>query len=378
MKKALVHDWFSVYAGAERCVESFTNIWDDFDIFSLVDFLDPKDREIILKGKISQTSFIQNLPLSKNKFRNYLPLFPFAIEQFDLSEYDIILSSSHAVAKGVLTRHDQLHISYIHTPIRYAWDMYLNYLEQNSLQSGFKSLLARYFLHKIRLWDIACANRVDLYIANSNFVSNRIRKIYRKDSKVIYPPVDTNKFKINSKKDDFYITVSRLVAYKKVDLIVRAFNENGKKLVVIGDGNEMTRIKSIARSNIEILGFQDSKISADMMSRAKAFVFAAIEDFGITPVEAQACGTPVICLNRGGARESVIDGVSGVYFADQNVQGIVEAVDKFEKNLDKFDSNIIKAHAGRFSKERFESEIKEFVEDSYDKFRFGGIDALRK
>lgn len=378
MKKALVHDWFSVYAGAERCVESFTNIWDDFDIFSLVDFLDSKDREIILKGKISQTSFIQNLPLSKNKFRNYLPLFPFAIEQLDLREYDLVLSSSHAVAKGVLTRHDQLHISYIHTPIRYAWDMYLNYLEQNSLQSGFKSLLARYFLHKIRLWDIACANRVDLYIANSNFVSNRIRKIYRKDSKVIYPPVDTNKFKINSKKDDFYITVSRLVAYKKVDLIVRAFNENGKKLVVIGDGNEMTRIKSIARSNIEILGFQDSKISADMMSRAKAFVFAAIEDFGITPVEAQACGTPVICLNRGGARESVIDGVSGVYFADQNVQGIVEAVDKFEKNLDKFDSNIIKAHAGRFSKERFESEIKEFVEDSYGKFRFGGIDALRK
>lgn len=378
MKKALVHDWFSVYAGAERCVESFTNIWDDFDIFSLVDFLDSKDREIILKGKISQTSFIQNLPLSKNKFRNYLPLFPFAIEQLDLREYDLVLSSSHAVAKGVLTRHDQLHISYIHTPIRYAWDMYLNYLEQNSLQSGFKSLLARYFLHKIRLWDIACANRVDLYIANSNFVSNRIRKIYRKDSKVIYPPVDTNKFKINSKKDDFYITVSRLVAYKKVDLIVRAFNENGKKLVVIGDGNEMTRIKSIARSNIEILGFQDSKISADMMSRAKAFVFAAIEDFGITPVEAQACGTPVICLDKGGARESVIDGVSGVYFADQNVQSIVEAVDKFEKNLDKFDSNIIKAHAGRFSKERFESEIKEFVEDSYGKFRFGGIDALRK
>ena len=177
MKKALVHDWFSVYAGAERCVESFINIWDDFDVFALVDFLNPQDRKIMLKNKRVSTSFVQNLPFAKTKFRNYLPLFPLAVEQFDLREYDLILSSSHAVAKGVLTRPDQLHISYIHTPIRYAWDMYFDYLEENSMRNGLKSALARYFLHKIRLWDLACANRVDLYIANSNFVADRIRKI---------------------------------------------------------------------------------------------------------------------------------------------------------------------------------------------------------
>ena len=377
MKKALVHDWFSVYAGAERCVESFINIWDDFDVFALVDFLNSQDREIMLKNKRVSTSFVQNLPFAKTKFRNYLPLFPLAVEQFDLREYDLILSSSHAVAKGVLTRPDQLHISYIHTPIRYTWDMYFDYLEENSMRNGLKSALARYFLHKIRLWDLACANRVDLYIANSNFVADRIRKIYGKPSCVIYPPVDTSKFKTSPKKSDYYITVSRLVSYKKIDLIVKAFNENGKKLVVIGDGDEMKNIKSIAKNNIEILGFQESEKIARMMSEAKAFVFAAVEDFGIAPVEAQACGTPVICLDKGGAKESVIDQETGVYFSEQSVKGISQAVEKFEKIQDKFDSNVIKAHAQKFSKERFEKEIKEFVESGYRKFRLGGMNELR-
>lgn len=377
MKKALIHDWLSVYAGAERCVQSFNNIWSDFDIFSLVDFLSDADRQIILNGKFARTSFIQNLPFAKTKFRNYLPFFPLAVEQFDLREYDLVLSSSHAVAKGVLTRHDQLHISYVHTPMRYAWDMYFEYLAEHGLSSGVKAMLVKYFLHRLRAWDLSCANRPDIYIANSNFVASRIRKIYGKSAKVIYPPVDTSNFKFNDKKDDFYVSVSRLVPYKKIDLIVRAFNENGKKLVVIGDGEQMSYIKSIAKPNVEILGYQDAQTTASYLGAAKAFVFAAVEDFGIAPVEAMACGTPVICLSKGGARESVKDGVSGVYFDEQNERSLNLAVDKFEKNLDKFDPDLIRKEAQFFSKELFEERIERFVRESYEKFRFGGSDGFK-
>lgn len=200
MKKALVHDWFSVYAGAEKCVESFTNIWDDFDVYSLIDFLNDRDREIILKGKKAHTSFIQKLPKAKEKYRNYLPLFPLAIEQFDLSGYDLIISSSHAVAKGVLTHQNQLHISYVHTPMRYVWDLYHQYLKESKLDRGIKGFIAKYFLHKIRIWDFITVNRVDYYIANSKYIAQRIKKVYGKESTVIYPPVDVDKFKLYEKK----------------------------------------------------------------------------------------------------------------------------------------------------------------------------------
>ena len=322
MKKALVCDWLETYAGAERCVQSFTDIWDDFEIFSLVDYLKFDDRQKILKGKFARTSFIQNLPFAKSKFRSYLPLFPLAIEQFDLSKFDVVLSSSHAVAKGALTHSNQLHISYIHTPMRYAWDMYFDYLRQNELERGLKAALARYFLHKIRLWDIAAANRADVYVANSNFIARRIRKIYGKDAAVIYPPVDT-------------------------------------------------AIKNIAKSNVEILGFRGAHETAELMGKAKAFVFASVEDFGIAPVEAQACGTPVICLGKGGAKESVIDGITGVYFGEQSEDSLNEAVVKFEKIRDKFDPQAIRQNALKFSKERFEREIKGLVESSYERFLEG-------
>ncbi len=367
MKKALVCDWLETYAGAERCVQSFTDIWDDFEIFSLVDYLKFDDRQKILKGKFARTSFIQNLPFAKSKFRSYLPLFPLAIEQFDLSKFDVVLSSSHAVAKGALTHSNQLHISYIHTPMRYAWDMYFDYLRQNGLERGLKAALARYFLHKIRLWDIGAANRADVYVANSNFIARRIRKIYGKDAAVIYPPVDTANFKLNENKEDFYVTVSRMVPYKKIDLIVRAFNESGKKLVVVGDGEQMNEIKNIAKSNVEILGFRGAHETAELMGRAKAFVFAAVEDFGIAPVEAQACGTPVICLGKGGAKESVMDGVTGVYFSEQSEDSLNEAVVKFKKISDKFDPQAIRQNALKFSKERFEREIKGLLESRYER-----------
>ena len=330
MKKALIHDWFSTYAGAEKCVESFTNVWGDFEIYGLIDFLSDADRDKILKGKRAHTSFIGKLPFAKSKYRNYLPLFPLAIEQFDLSGYDVVLSSSHAVAKGVLTHSNQLHIAYIHTPIRYAWDLYHQYLRESGLDRGLKGMLAKYFLHKIRIWDAASANRVDHYVANSRYIACRIEKIYGKPSDVIYPPVDVDKFTLREAKEEFYLTASRMVPYKKVGLIVEAFSQTDKKLVVVGDGPDMAKIKSKAGKNVELLGFADDETMRDLMGRAKAFVFAAEEDFGITPVEAQACGTPVICFGRGGARETVIDGESGLYFMEQNVKELLDAVAKFD------------------------------------------------
>lgn len=368
MKKALVHDWFSVYAGAEKCVESFTNIWDDFDVYSLIDFLNDRDREIILKGKKAHTSFIQKLPKAKEKYRNYLPLFPLAIEQFDLSGYDLIISSSHAVAKGVLTHQNQLHISYVHTPMRYVWDLYHQYLKESNLDKGIKGFIAKYFLHKIRIWDFITANRVDYYIANSKYIAQRIKKVYGKESTVIYPPVDVDKFKLYEKKEDFYMTASRMVPYKKIDLIVEAFSQTNKKLVVIGTGPDMEKIKAKAGRNIELMGYQSDEVMIEIMQRAKAFVFAAEEDFGITPVEAQACGTPVICLGKGGTKETIIDMLTGVYFMDQTVADLLEAVDKFEKNSSSFDPKKIRENALRFSRDRFEREIKNFVEEKYRSF----------
>ncbi len=374
MKKALIHDWFSTYAGAEKCVESFTNIWDDFEIYSLIDFLKGADRDKILKGKHAHTSFIQKLPFAKDKYRNYLPLFPLAIEQFDLSGYDVVLSSSHAVAKGVLTHSNQLHIAYVHTPIRYAWDLYHQYLRESGLDRGLKGVLAKYFLHKIRLWDASTANRVDHYVANSRYIARRIQKTYGKPSDVIYPPVDVDKFTLREAKEEFYLTASRMVPYKKIDLIVEAFSQADKKLLVIGDGPDMAKIKSKAGKNVELLGFADDKMMADLMGRAKAFVFAAEEDFGITPVEAQACGTPVICFGRGGARETVLDGESGLYFMEQNVKELLAAVAKFEQNYDKFEPTKIRENSLKFSRARFEAEIKSYVEKKYEEFKDGQND----
>lgn len=371
MKKALIHDWFSTYAGAEKCVESFTDIWDDFEIYSLIDFLSGADRDKILKGKRAHTSFIQKLPFAKDKYRNYLPLFPLAIEQFDLSGYDVVLSSSHAVAKGILTHSNQLHIAYVHTPIRYAWDLYHQYLRESGLDRGLKGALAKYFLHKIRLWDASTANRVDHYVANSRYIARRIQKTYGKSSDVIYPPVDVDKFRLREAKEEFYLTASRMVPYKKIDLIVEAFSQTDKKLLVIGDGPDMAKIKSKAGKNVELLGFASDETMADLMGRAKAFVFAAEEDFGITPVEAQACGTPVICFGRGGARETVRDGESGLYFMEQNAKELLAAVAKFEQNYDKFEPTKIRENSLKFSRARFEAEIKSYVEKKYEEFKDG-------
>lgn len=369
MKKALVHDWFSAFGGAEKCIASLTNIWDDFDIYSLIDFLDHENRDIILKGKSTHTSFIQKLPKVKEKYRNYLPLFPFAIEQFNLEDYDLILSSSHCVSKGVLTHSNQLHISYVHTPVRYAWDLYFQYLEESGLDKGIKGILAKYFLHKLRIWDLSTINRVDHYIANSHYIAKRIKKVYGRTADVIYPPVDVDKFQLCEQKEDFYLTASRLVPYKKIDLIVEAFSQTNKKLVVVGSGPDLEKVKAKASKNIEILGYQEDSVLINLMRKAKAFVFAAEEDFGIIPVEAQACGTPVICFDKGGTRETVINKKTGVYFEKQNVDSLLSAVSNFESLQDVLEPKLVRENALRFSVPRFEQEMKQYVDEKYRLFR---------
>ena len=357
-KIAIVHDWLVTNAGAEKVLKAILEIYPDADVFSLVDFLDKKDRDVILNGKDAKTSFIQKLPFAKKHFRNYLPLFPKAIESLDLSEYDLIISSSWAVAKGVQKDKNQLHICYCHTPIRYAWDLYDEYTANLSQPKKF---LVQQTLKYIRKWDLATVDRVDYFIANSKFVQKRIQKTYDRDAKVIYPPVDTDKFSLyQQQKEEFYLTASRLVPYKKTKLIVEAFNAMAdKKLVVIGAGEEFEDIQKIAGKNITVFGYQEDSVMVDTMQRAKAFVYAAVEDFGIVPIEAQACGTPVIALNDGGTAETVVDGVNGVHFETQCVEDIINAVERFEDL--KFDASSIAKGAKSYATSRFKQEMEDFV-----------------
>ena len=363
MKTAIVHDWFVSYAGSERVVESLTNIWKDADVYVLFNLLNEEEQKIVVKDNILHTSFLQKFKSIRRHHRKFLPLFPYAIEQFDLSEYDLIISSSHAVAKGVLTNSNQLHICYCHTPIRYAWDLMNQYLKEANLTAGLKGLIAKSILHYIRIWDSATANRPDFFIANSNYIANRIFKIYKRESSVIYPPVDTDKFTCESNKDDYYLTASRLVPYKRIDLIAEAFTEMpDKKLLVIGDGPEEAKIKSKSGRNIELLGYKSGEELVNYMQKAKAFVFSAEEDFGIMIVEALSCGTPVIAYNKGGACESINDEETGILYPEQTTESIIEAVKRFESKSGKFNSNTISSSAKKFDRKIFEEKIKEVVD----------------
>ncbi len=356
MKIAIIHDWLTVYAGAEKTLEQILNLYPSADIFTIVDFLPEKDRTFLAGHKIT-TSFIQNLPFARTKYRHYLPLMPLAVEQFDLSNYDLIISDSHAVAKGVITGPHQTHMSYVHSPIRYAWDLQHQYLRESGLNHGLKGWIAKYLLHRIRLWDIRTANGVDHFIANSGFIAKRIWKVYRRESTVIYPPVDVESFKLCTEKEDFYLTASRMVPYKKIDLIVESFSAMpDKKLIVIGDGPDFEKIKAKAGSNVTLMGYQSFEVLRDHMQRAKAFVFAAEEDFGIAPVEAQACGTPVIAYGRGGALETVSDGVSGLFFESQDIESLISAVKQFETMS--FNPHRVRENALKFSTERFLHQLK--------------------
>lgn len=366
MKIAIVHDWLVTYAGAERVLEQLLKIYKEADLFSVVDFV-PDDHRAFLMNKTVTTTFIQKFPGAKNKYRNYLPFMPLAIEQLDLSAYDLIISDSHAVAKGVLTGPDQLHISYVHSPIRYAWDLQHQYLKEAGLESGIKGWVAKFILHYIRLWDYRTANGVDFFAANSNFIAKRVQKIYRREACVIYPPVDIHNFVMNEQKEDFYITASRMVPYKKIDLIVETFSAMpDKKLIVIGEGPDFEKIRSKARVNVRLLGYQPPEVLKEKLQKAKAFIFAAEEDFGIAPVEAQACGTPVIAFGRGGVLETVrgidYEKPTGIFYNEQSVVALMQAINKFEALEPPINPNDCRENALRFAPESFQKQFIEFVE----------------
>lgn len=366
MRIAVVHEWLVNIAGSEKVLAEIMRIWPEADLYAVIDFLSPEERAE-LQLKEARTSFVQRLPGAKKRYKTYLPFMPMAIEQLDLSAYDLIISSNHAVAKGVLSGPDQLHISYVHSPIRYAWDFQHQYLRESGLTRGLKSALARMVLHYLRIWDQRTAAGVDHFVANSAFIGRRINKAYRRPSQVIHPPVATDRFTLHEQKEDFYLTASRMVPYKKIPLIVEAFaGLPDKRLIVIGDGPEFERAQAVAAPNVTLLGYQSFEVLRSYMQRAKAFVFAAEEDFGIAPVEAQACGTPVIAYGRGGALETIRgldhEQPTGVFFHEQSATAIREAVAAFEASAPNISPAACRANAERFSAERFRAEFKAFVE----------------
>lgn len=367
LRVAVVHEWLTTYAGAEKVLEQILAVFPAADLFCIVDFLPEQERGFLGERNVN-TSFLQWLPFGKSLFRKLLWLLPIAVEAFDLGAYDIVISSSYAVAKGVITGPDQLHICYCHSPIRYVWDLQHDYLRQAGIRRGLSAIYARMTLHYMRLWDVRTSNGVDCFIANSRFIARRIQKVYRRDAVVIHPPVDVDGFQLETATENYYITVSRLVPYKRVDLIVAAFRDMpDQNLIVIGEGPNLESWKRDATSNVRFLGRQPDRVVKEMIGRAKAFVFAAEEDFGITVVEAQACGTPVICFGKGGVLDSVIPEKTGIFFDCQTAASIRQAVQRFEGIRDKFDPSEIRSHARSFSAERFRQRFKQFVLDELEK-----------
>ena len=364
MRVAIVHEWLDSYAGSERVLEQMLAVLPEADLFALVDFLPPA-RRAFLRGKRPRTSFLQKLPLARRGFRKYLALMPLAVEQFDLTGYDLVISSNHAIAKGATTGPDQLHLCMCYSPMRYVWDLYHEYLSASGLTRGPKSWAARVVLHYLRQWDVRASSGVDAYVAISRFIAERIRKVYRRRSEVIYPPVDVERFSLRTIKEDFYLAASRLAPYKRIDLIVQAFAAMpSRRLVVIGSGPQEAEIRRLARraGNVEVLGYQSDEALADHLQRARGFVFAAREDFGILPVEAQACGTGVIAFGRGGATETVIADRTGVFFDEQTPEAVRAAVERYERFGDELSPLEMRKNAERFGVERFRREFREYVD----------------
>jgi glycosyltransferase involved in cell wall biosynthesis len=371
---AIVHEWFEKYAGSERVVEQILACFPQADLFAVADFM-PEHERSFLRNKAVRTSFIQRLPFSRRMFRNYLPLMPIAIQQLDLGAYDLIISSNHAVAKGVITGPDQIHISYIHSPMRYAWDLQHQYLAQSGLEKGLRGVYARWLLARLRQWDVCSAHNVDFFVANSHYIARRIKKAYRRESVVIHPPVDVNRFRCRQDKDDFFLLACRFVPYKRADIVVESFAaDRSRRLVVVGDGPDRARIHSLGRgaSNIEFKGSVPQTELIDLMQRARGFVFAAEEDFGIAMVEAQACGTPVIAYGRGGACDIVVppeaDHPTGLLFPRQDADAISSALARFDAVAPSITTEACRANALRFSQERFRSAFSSFVQTVSDPY----------
>lgn len=368
---AIVHEWLEHYAGSERVLERLLVLFPQAELFALVDFVPSAEREF-LGGRAVRTSFIQRLPLARRFFRHYLGLMPIAVEQFDFSGFNLVVSSSHAVAKGAITGPDQVHVSYVHSPMRYAWDLQAQYLRQAGLEHGPKGVYARWLLHRLRLWDVRTAPGVDVFVANSAYIARRIRKVYGREAVVVHPPVDTARFTVGDGVRDIFLVASRFVPYKRVDLVVEAFALLPHlRLVVVGDGPERERVHRAASglANVELRLPVSQAELVTLMQRARAMLFAAEEDFGITTVEAQACGTPVIAYGRGGACDIVVEALNaesnghgeeaatsatGVLFAKQGAASIAEAVRRFEAASPAIDPRACRANALHFSCDSFD------------------------
>ena len=374
MKVALVHDYLNQYGGAERVLEAFTEIFPNAPIYTLI--YSPKQVRGVFSDKKIQTSFLQKIPFAKSKHRIFPLLMPIAIEQFDLSDYDVILSDSASFAKGVITKPNTLHICYCHTPPRYAWDDSHKYIEEFGMPGIIKKVIP-FFMNYIRLWDKEAALRVDKFICNSNFVAKRIKKYYNRKAKVIYPPVNTKNFEVAKLSSDvtselshatsYFLMVGRILPYKRFDIAVEAFNKLGKPLKIVGEGPERKKLENKAKKNIEFLGELHDQELRDYYKNCKAFIFPQEEDFGIVALEAMASGRPIIAYQGGGALESIKEGKTGIFFDEQTPEALIRAIRKF--NPKNFNPSQIRTHALKFDKEKFKKKIKDFVEKSYYDYR---------
>lgn len=363
LKVALVHDWLTGQRGGEKVLEVLCEIFPEAPIFSLFHF--PGSQIKSIEEKEIFTSFLQKMPGLRQKYRFYLPLFPLAIELFDLQDFDMVVSSSHCVAKGIIPRPDALHVCYIHSPVRYAWNQYFSYFSPKKL-GFFSRKIIPFSIHKLRLWDESSSHRVDHFIANSQTTLQRVQKYYRRQSDVIHPPVDTEFFRPDDRKEDYFLIVSALVPYKKIELAIQTFNKNGKVLKIVGQGPEYKRLKKISKTNIQFLGSIDKDSLLKTYQRAKALIMPGEEDFGINSLEAQACGIPVVGFARGGALETIIPEETGVFFHDLSVDSLLEALDKLESV--KLNKEAIRSHALKFSRINFKENIHAFLQKKWNDF----------
>ena len=364
MKIALIHDWLPFMGGAERVLSDFIEIYPDAPVYTLL--CNKSKMEEKIKNANIITSYLQKEGKEINNHRKLFPFMPTAIESFDLNEYDVVLSSSSSVAKGVITNPAAVHICYCHSPMRYAWEFSHEYAGKMAGKGKLKNKLLNYFLTFVRVWDYASAARVDYFIANSEHVAKRIKKHYKRDAVVINPPVRCNLFNISNVNGDYFLCVSRLQEYKRVDLAIQACNQLGVKLKVIGTGPDEKKLKAIAGPTIEFLGRASDDVMKQCYAECRAFLFPGEEDFGITPLEAQASGRPVIAYGKGGSLETVIEGKTGTFFMEQTVNSLVKAMKRFEKMH--FERNDIRAHAEDFDDEVFKKKIKAFVDEKVNEY----------